>query len=1643
MAISPLTTVAQSAKPTGSHSGTIHVEGWSFVRSELDWYPGSHPEEQRKAGTLDQVGGWTEYAVTIPKAGWYELWLKGVAAEGARDFWLDGKPLLWLTTSDGERDAEPGKTGWFKEANFYFTAGAHTLRFRRLIYPAQLPSAFELRPAENRAESSVRIVDAGKNAVRAGERLRMTVEGGTAEATTYELVAQDRVDGSITRVGEVAFPAMAAPVRKTVDVVFPRQGAFRLLGRVAGRLLRPADLKGGTIVAIDTKNPPAPAAELKTTSVLDIDCTATPPKEGFWEKDGPTRVVDSPLGRYRESSGRGSNAEWGTDGFSYRFDLPDTDHLYRLTVDYPDNDRRTMGFWINDGPAVQANHLGVVNTGGVETGDHYPLSGKMATHQAFFYPRNNKDVVIAVFSLVPGTKAAAARIRIDRVDSPLPAAPLGKSGGRSMGFYFEENGRWLRFFGGTSRDPEVQVKTMERWAQWNRSLGANLMYPTVNAYQGNHFPSHILDGYFSTPLNETRLVALVAEKYQQQFIPEIFLTGQKLFDWRVMGIQVVDERVNGRTVQNLQLPLSAAAADYVLRDRDGGYRFSSEPFVYNALNPRVEEMYISVFGELADLLKDCDSFAGISSRLMLSWQHQGWNALPGINWGYDDWTVSAFEHDTGLKVPGAANDPGRFRQRYEFLTGPQRERWIQWRCERLHAFHLRLLARIRQAKPSAKLYFTYHRPYASDVSTNDVVGQLRDLGIDCSLYANEPGVVFVPVALYGRRFSTPVHDADAAEPMFDERFKEVARLGGRGYGMGSVYFEVNRNLDWRKFGGRPNAAFDACTPSGVNERELFALALADSDSSVMENGGNGWFFGTPAVLQPFLREYRALPAVAFDRVAGAVDPVAVWQHVDRDGALWFYAVNRLPVAVTAHLSLAGTSEVRSAAGGDVLSLRDGALSVALEPFMLRSFRATGGGAGGKVTGCRVDTPQDFIASIEPQIASARELRDALEARRVIPEATAQDVALATKDLTEAIDAFRGGRYWKAHSQLERLAVAQVQYASGRYLDGVLQRSVPAGVPNFSETPPKGMRVVLSNEPEDVGPVLDLAYDDSGALWMSSNGRVAEFGADGKWKRNVSLFQPYEFDDGDNRRPTLAPRYAFNAAVLRVAANGRVIAQEGTDAPVAFAMKQGRAERLRLGSSYAVSGESRLLAVDAKGHALISRSEGSEQGVYDYSPDGTLNARVTAFAAEAGDVDSAGRLYLAAADGVHVLDAARREIALVAEKNVHHLAAARDGSAIYLVVGDGRTLAAFRRSEKSGDVYALAWRETLPGRATALARGHGQGQSTTLAIAFATEANAASVQEFSVSGGLRKIRDIVSAPVATNVRLSGEFASLKICEGTLYLRDSDGLLRVRPAGRDTSEQASRVVLPDLKFDAFAFGPEGDLYLAVNTLDNSAAPAVYRCRKKGESWGSAERLETNLLFPETSERVIDFAVQRDGKLVAFLSGAAGAKSPNYTPRALRVVRGAPGEARQTLLEFEQPAEWPVVGSVTAQPDGSLLIAGGSGRGIWRFDANGHETWAATRAKSCPPGYVDLRCPTSAAATRNGEVWSVDPTRDQLLRFDANGKFQAALGSFGEDSSSERLALNQPSSVAVLADADGREWVFVADAGNRRLLKFPVQP
>ncbi|MFA6291853.1 MAG: hypothetical protein WC637_08745, partial [Victivallales bacterium] len=591
-------------------AGVIARLGWSFDRSQLDWYPDAKPDEQKAKGILQHVAGWAEYDFEIPADGWYELLESGVDPSWPRDIFIDGKMLFYMSHSAHKTRMDDvikyGGRDLAKEANLWLTKGKHNLRYQRTTFPACLPSYWELRPAGMRPEACIRATGTGRDVLRAGEKMSFVFKGGTGIPLSYDLLARDMTSKELLPAGHVEFPACTTPQEKKVEIVFPRQGDFQLIARCGNTLLKPADLKAGTFTVIDTKNAPAPEAELKVTPVITIDCVQqtingkpVEPGVSYFENRCRTEVVKRPFGSYREltpdqsrvaplAGGKILNPDelkkreietsrnfhkWGCEAFAYKFDLPEANQLYRMQVDYPDDDRRTMGFHLQDFPEPRNS---LIQTGGVETGDHYPVSQSMRTHEAYFFCRNPKGLVLPVVNLLPGWKAAAAKIRIDKVEGALPAAPAGESRGRLMGFYFEEPGRWETYFGADPRLP-TSFETMERWARWNRHLGSNLLFPTVMCYNGIMWPSRAAEGWGTVEGKDTPLMlALVAEKYGQKIVPETYLS---------VNIMGLDPKKN-----------PAEFEEVVMRGCEGETKTTLMQHTMNLIHPKVQKKYLDLIG---------------------------------------------------------------------------------------------------------------------------------------------------------------------------------------------------------------------------------------------------------------------------------------------------------------------------------------------------------------------------------------------------------------------------------------------------------------------------------------------------------------------------------------------------------------------------------------------------------------------------------------------------------------------------------------------------------------------------------------------------------------------------------------------------------------------------------------------------------------------------------------------------------------------------------------------------------------------------------------------------------------------------------------------------------------------------------------
>ncbi|MGI6495919.1 MAG: hypothetical protein ACOX5G_07490 [Kiritimatiellia bacterium] len=1118
----------------------------------LRWYDWGNKGED---GKFEKCEGRLDYDIDVPASGWYALEQVGMPCEWDRTILLDGAAVRKrLTTIEG--DLPPGvrkDAAWRKELNLWIERGRHTLSYERTGFPGHFPVRWRLVPSDGTARGTIR-VDLAVDAVRAGDEVRLEALLGTDRPMRYELVAVGLSNDETNTLAVVETDAVREPVRRTVRATAPmREGVYRVTVREDGVVGWKADTSSADLVVVATEAP-APGASLAKTLVVDIDCVATAP---YVERDGATRIVEADFGSYRESSGAAIHPEWALDGFSYNYQIPDIHHTYLLEVTYPDDKFRSVGFWSNDGGVAgqkgQSRDGGQILTGGVETGGQYRNTMTMLTHEAFFYPTGT-NIVLAVVNLNRGSRAAASRIRVHRIDGPLPAAPEGARRGRLAGGFFEEHGRWKRFFGlGNDPHPKAcetfeNLRTMNRWGEWNRFAGVNTMSPAVVAYGTVLYPSTVIDAWHVSEQDELRMLALVAEKYGNVFIPHVTLHLDQSLDARLgISMKTVDDpKAKGG---KRSVPVFADP-DVVEWSNDGSTEIPWRAWSYNCLHPKVQAYLIDVVGEIADRVGDTKSFGGVSLRIPLSWQFSGITGLNNAKYGYGDWTVGEFSKDTGVAVPGEAGDPKRFRRRYEFLmSDAMRPTWLQWRNDRVKDYYRRVRARLNADGGDRELYFMWWASSHAD-------DEMNECGIDPDGWKDEPGISFYGMQFFfGRRFFAPRSLFAQQNRLYSERVLKMSRAGRRAVGIYSDYYEPNnKTFEWARFGGADYVAFDALEPAGEYERQNFAVPLAQLDAGVYFSGGNGWIFGTPAKTRDFMRAFLALPPDRFEPVPDAPqDPVAVRECVTDEGR-FVYFVNGIDAPARVAFTLDGRGELVSAATGE-----PAAADFTLDAFGLKSFlvKKPRFGAPARVRDVSVEVDSAVGAAYAPQVAAIDAMRRLAAARKIGVELRKDiyDDAMAAAE--QAVQGAAEGKFLQVAGAVCNPKLVYLYDLAGRYPPGLFQSpsGIIGGYPApAADKPTLAFRRAWGGDPEE-GPAPGAAVwsaTDGTRTWLSfaagARGQLREY-VDGAYRRSgvLTWFGDDAYNTGDSWHGYLRdPAYLEGGAIVWT--NGFLYAAHGSETP---------------------------------------------------------------------------------------------------------------------------------------------------------------------------------------------------------------------------------------------------------------------------------------------------------------------------------------------------------------------------------------------------------------------------------------------------------------------------------------------------------------
>ncbi len=506
-----------------------------------------------------------------------------------------------------------------------------------------------------------------------------------------------------------------------------------------------------------------------------IDCTQELPADRYFAL-GDVKVVDSPLGRYREAP--------PVPGcrFGYRFAVENVGRPHVAIIRFPDDKRRYM--CINDGTCYDL-------TTGVTTDWAQPISGSMIELRQVFWPRW-RDCSIVFQTWGEGEPAAVASFEIHELDE-LPALQTpgdpGNGTRREFGIQYEDPTGF-----GAAEGAANHAEWIERIVQYGRHTGRNLLIYPMAWYHGPVFPSerepsgdlnlivaadrkqyvrwttHPADWY------PTLLERFAKEGMQFQGALTLMRLGSLL---EKMNINLDAIRAGADTYNNMMWNNGVQSSTndwtpiYNARNfntlaKENAQKAPLEPWsqspsqfaygetlnpghhtgpMFNPLHPTVQEAILGFTGEIGRRYAKYPAFVGISFNMFAA-------AMPwygSIHAGYDDYSIALFEKETQNTVPVDSKAADRFAKRYEFLTSNLRAEWIDWRCRKIRELFGRIRQSLAESRPDLRVTVTlwdetllpaigHSFVDLQTTSRKSMREWCREAGIDIDLYRDEPGL---------------------------------------------------------------------------------------------------------------------------------------------------------------------------------------------------------------------------------------------------------------------------------------------------------------------------------------------------------------------------------------------------------------------------------------------------------------------------------------------------------------------------------------------------------------------------------------------------------------------------------------------------------------------------------------------------------------------------------------------------------------------------------------------------------------------------------------------------------------------------------------------------------------------------------------
>jgi hypothetical protein len=539
----------------------------------------------------------------------------------------------------------------------------------------------------------------------------------------------------------------------------------------------------GTLEQPEIADPALPDEKGMELKLVDeINCGDENDPHPRLDFPGKSAVVQTAIGPCR------SMVTERNASMTFEFKVKNLHKAHLIVAEYPDDSFRHMSLGVvepcdlnakpeyKDGVA-QGNGLRLGPVTGVQMGWPYPVSGKLRK-MSLVYWASRPTAYVGVSAVshtpdwVPDSVGAATvkRILVYEVNGRLPALKIPHAvPGRLLGPY-SENSRAYSSFGsdfdadegpvhGLIGSPSMKSGVHPRfyaklynaychYIEYLRFTGQNVSVDGMHRYAGSIHPGLYPDTGFDAPREHHELLARIGAANGVAFMPAV--QASHMISSRLKALlNEENERIDKNP--------SAVEPTIAFVNKDGkrladGLQGEGQP---NFTAPEVWGDLVRITEDIARHYKGVPGVAGVTV-LAGTWLRPGWDASGGfsgvgsgdqsLDVSYDDRTIARFEADSGVKIPVAGDDAGRYTKRYAWLMANAREQWIAWRCRMLYE----LIADMRRAAAAQglKLSFIWNtHPFESDWWLREAVAgedpskallELRKTGYDPALF-NRPG----------------------------------------------------------------------------------------------------------------------------------------------------------------------------------------------------------------------------------------------------------------------------------------------------------------------------------------------------------------------------------------------------------------------------------------------------------------------------------------------------------------------------------------------------------------------------------------------------------------------------------------------------------------------------------------------------------------------------------------------------------------------------------------------------------------------------------------------------------------------------------------------------------------------------------------